>query len=65
MPPVMPIRGELSLRGELLLRELRLEAEAERMASHLAVDADELKPPQLGPMDSLKAYVPMELPSND
>ena len=48
----MPIRGELSLRGELLLRELRFEAEAERLASHLALDDDEPKPPQLGPMDS-------------
>ena len=48
----MPIRGELSLRGELLLRELRQEAEAEQIAVRLAADDDVPKPPELGPMHS-------------
>ena len=51
----MPIRGELSLRGELVLRELRQEAEAEQLLLRLAVDDDEPKPPQLGPMDSAQS----------
>ena len=43
----MPIRGELSLRGELLLRELRQEAEAEQLAVRLAADDDVPKPRSL------------------
>jgi len=48
----MPIRGELSLRGELVLRQLRQEAEAEQLSLLLDVDDDEPKPPQVNPMDS-------------
>lgn len=48
----MPIRGELSLRGELLLRELRQEAELEQISLRLGTDDDVPKPPELGPMHS-------------
>jgi len=48
----MPIRGELALKGELILRELRLEAQAEELARHIAIDDDVPYPPDPSPMTS-------------
>ena len=51
----MPIRGELSLKGELILRQLRQEVEAERIASHMAIDDDAPRPPEVNPLHSAQS----------
>jgi len=51
----MPIRGELSLKGELVLRQLRQEAEAERITCRLAVDDDMPRPPDASPLHSAQS----------